>query len=113
MSTLFGQLTQLQQFDLGTNACSGQVPSSFAKLTALRVLGLGTNKLSGEIDSQFSHLTSIQKFALHNNDFNGREEQKPTKFLTNRPAWEPRGRTGNGRCCAGRCTGELTKSGKT
>ena len=43
----------------------------------------------------------------------GREEQKPTKFLTNRPAWEPRGRTRNGRRCAGRCTGELTKSGKT
>ena len=43
----------------------------------------------------------------------GREEQKPTKFLTNRPAWVPRGRTGNGRCCAGRCTGVLTKSGKT
>ena len=29
------------------------------------------------------------------------------------PAWTPRGRTGNGRCKAGKCTGSLTSSGKT
>ena len=43
----------------------------------------------------------------------GREEQKPTKFLTNRPEWEPKRRTGNGRCCARKCKGWLTRSGKT
>jgi hypothetical protein len=34
----------------------------------------------------------------------GRREKKPTKVTTNRPAWIPKGRTGNGRCKAGRCT---------
>ena len=43
----------------------------------------------------------------------GREEKKPTKFLTNRPEWKPKGRTGDGRCCAGKCTGTLTAAGKT
>ena len=43
----------------------------------------------------------------------GRREKKPTKILTNRPAWIPRGRTGNGRCKAGKCTGWLTSSGQT
>jgi len=43
----------------------------------------------------------------------GREGQKPAKFLTNRPAWGTKRRTWNGRCCAGKCTGRLMKSGKT
>ena len=43
----------------------------------------------------------------------GRREKKPTKIMTNRPAWTPKGRTGNGRCRAGRCTGRLTPSGQT
>ena len=43
----------------------------------------------------------------------GRREQKPTKFLTNRKAWVPKGRTGNGRCKAGKCTGERQRSGRT
>ena len=43
----------------------------------------------------------------------GRREKKPTKILTNRPAWIPKGRTGNGRCKAGKCTGWLTSSGQT
>ena len=43
----------------------------------------------------------------------GRREKKPTKVTTNRPAWIPKGRTGNGRCKAGRCTGWLTPSGET
>ena len=43
----------------------------------------------------------------------GRREKKPTKILTNRPAWTPKGRTGNGRCKAGKCTGSLTSSGRT
>ena len=43
----------------------------------------------------------------------GRREKKPTKIMTNRPAWIPRGRTGNGRCRAGKCTGWLTPSGQT
>lgn len=43
----------------------------------------------------------------------GRREQKPTKILTNRKAWIPRGRTGNGRCQAGKCTGKKTRSGRT
>ena len=43
----------------------------------------------------------------------GRREKKPTKILTNRPAWIPRGRTGNGRCKAGDCTGSLMSSGQT
>ena len=43
----------------------------------------------------------------------GRREQKPTKVLTNRKAWIPRGRTSNGRCQAGKCTGRKTKSGRT
>ena len=43
----------------------------------------------------------------------GRREKKPTKILTNRPAWIPRDRTGNGRCKAGKCTGWLTSSGQT
>ena len=34
----------------------------------------------------------------------GRREKKPTKIMTNRPAWVPRGRTGNGRCKAQRRT---------
>ena len=37
----------------------------------------------------------------------GREEQKPAKVLTNRPAWGTKRRTWNGRCCAGKCTGRL------
>ena len=43
----------------------------------------------------------------------GREEQKPTVILTNRKDWTPRGRTGNGRCKAGSCTGLRTQAGKT
>ena len=43
----------------------------------------------------------------------GREEQKPTVILTNRKDWTPRGRTGNGRCKAGSCTGSRTRSGRT
>ena len=43
----------------------------------------------------------------------GRREKKPTKILTNRPAWIPKGRTENGRCKAGKCTGWLTSSGQT
>jgi hypothetical protein len=43
----------------------------------------------------------------------GRREKKPTKILTNRTAWNPKCRTGNGRCRAGKCTGRLTGGGKT
>ena len=43
----------------------------------------------------------------------GHREKKPTEALTNRPAWIPRGRAGNGRCKAGKCTGWLTSSGHT
>ena len=43
----------------------------------------------------------------------GRREKKSTNILTNRPAWVPKGRTGNGRCKAGKCTGWLTSSGQT
>ena len=43
----------------------------------------------------------------------GRGEKKPTKILTNRPAWVPKGRTENGRCKTGKCTGWLTSSGQT
>ena len=43
----------------------------------------------------------------------GRREKKPTKIMTNRPAWVPKGRTWNGRCKAGKCTGWLTSSGQT
>ena len=42
-----------------------------------------------------------------------RREKKPTKRLTNRPAWILKGRTGNGRCRAEKCTGWLTSSGQT
>ena len=40
-------------------------------------------------------------------------EQKPAKTMTNRPQWVPKGRTGNGRCKAGGCTGWLTLAGET
>ena len=43
----------------------------------------------------------------------GRREKKPTKIMTNRSSWHPKGRTGDGRCKAGRCTGWLTSSGQT
>jgi hypothetical protein len=43
----------------------------------------------------------------------GRREQKPTKIMTNKPKWVPKGRTGNGRCKAGVCTGWLVPSGET
>ena len=73
-------------------------------------------------DSELWSLPEVLKILKRNKDWvirevdrcaYGREEQKPTKFLTNRPEWEPKGRTGNGRCCAGKCTGRLTRSGKT
>ena len=73
-------------------------------------------------DSELWSLPEVLKILRRNRDWvirevdrcaYGREEQKPTKFLTNRPEWEPKGRTGNGRCCAGKCTGRLTRSGKT
>ena len=35
----------------------------------------------------------------------GRRSQKPTCILTNLHRWEPRGRTGNGRCQVGKCGG--------
>ena len=43
----------------------------------------------------------------------GWREKKPSKIMTSRPAWVPEGRTGNGRCKAGKCTGWLTPSGQT
>ena len=43
----------------------------------------------------------------------GRREKKPTKIMTNRSSWHPKGRTGDGRCKAGKCTGWLTSSGQT
>jgi hypothetical protein len=43
----------------------------------------------------------------------GWREKNPTKIMTNRPVWVPKGRTGNGRCRAGKCTGWLTPSGQT
>lgn len=43
----------------------------------------------------------------------GREEKKPTKIMTNSSKWRPKGRTGNGRCCAGKCTGWRVPSGQT
>ena len=43
----------------------------------------------------------------------GRREKKPTRILTNRTAWVPKGRTGDGRCRAGQCTGTLTNGGQT
>jgi hypothetical protein len=43
----------------------------------------------------------------------GREEQKPTGILTNLSKWQPKGRTGTGKCKAGKCTGWRTPSGKT
>ena len=43
----------------------------------------------------------------------GRDEKKPTRYLTNIESWDPKGRTGNGRCKAGACTGKITSSGRT
>ena len=39
----------------------------------------------------------------------GWREKKPTKIMTTRPAWIPKGRTCNGRCKAGRCTNSKEK----
>lgn len=78
--------------------------------------------LENPADSELWNLPEVLEILQRNKDWvirevdrcaYGREEQKPTKFLTNRPAWNPKGRTGNGRCCAGKCTGSLTESGKT
>ena len=78
--------------------------------------------VEGSADYELWPLPGVLKILQRNKDWAirgvnrcacGREEQKPTKFLTNRPAWEPKGRTGNGRCCAGKSTGRLTRSGKT
>jgi hypothetical protein len=78
--------------------------------------------LENPSNSELWELLEVLEILLHNPQWvireidrcaYGRREKKPTKILTNRPAWVPKGRTGNGRCKAGKCTGWLTSSGQT
>jgi hypothetical protein len=73
-------------------------------------------------DSELWQLEATRQAMQRNRDWRllridrcayGREEQKPTGILTNLRNWRPKGRTGNGQCKAGKCTGWKTATGKT
>ena len=66
-----GNLTNLQELDLGPNQLSGSIPAELGNLTNLQQLDLGSNQLSGSIPAELGNLTNLQQLGLYYNQLSG------------------------------------------
>ena len=66
-----GSLSVLETLNVGHNAFTGHIPSTFGLLGSLEHLNLSYNLLSSSIPSQLGSLSSVQKIFLENNLLSG------------------------------------------
>ena len=66
-----GNLTHLQQLNLGGNRLIGAIPAELGNLTGLRKLYLYSNELSGTIPAELGNLTGLQGLSLQDNQLTG------------------------------------------
>ena len=71
MPPQLGNLTSLEELNLGWNALSGQIPPELGNLAKLRRLDLGTNNLSGPIPPELGNLASLERMDLAWNNLSG------------------------------------------
>ena len=66
-----GNLTNLQDLNLGSNRLSGTIPAELGNVTHLESLMLLSNQLSGPIPTRLGNLTSLTFLALSSNQLSG------------------------------------------
>ncbi|CAA7032519.1 unnamed protein product [Microthlaspi erraticum] len=67
----FGNLKQLNVFDLSANRLSGAIPRTLSRMTSLEVLDLSYNNLYGPIWEEFGNLKQLNVFDLSANRLSG------------------------------------------
>ena len=66
-----GNLTNLQELDLGSNSLDEGIPAELGNLTNLQELDLGHNSLTGEIPAELGNLTYLQELDIGYNSLTG------------------------------------------
>ena len=69
--TELGDLTNLQDLDLGGNRLTGEIPRELGNLTNLQDLDLGGNRLTGEIPRELGNLANLKSLVLRYNRLTG------------------------------------------
>ena len=66
-----GNLSNLQQLDLGTNHLNGPIPAALGGLADLTDLELADNNLTGPVLAELSRLANLESLGLGGNEFTG------------------------------------------
>ena len=66
-----GDLTNLQELDLGSNELTGLLPSELGNLANLQQLDLGSNELTGPLPPELGELAELQELDLFHNQLTG------------------------------------------
>ena len=66
-----GQLSNLKYFNIGGNAFSGTIPTTFGLLKDLKVLDVSNNYLDSTIPIELSYCTNLQRLIVHENKMFG------------------------------------------
>ena len=69
--TELGNLSQLDNLNLGSNRLTGPIPSELGNLSQLDNLNLGSNRLTGPIPSELSNLSKLAVLNLGGNELAG------------------------------------------
>ncbi len=72
----FGDLTELQELNLGQTLIGGTLPKSMSKLTKLTELNLENNPLEGEFPEFIYGLTELKFLSLNRTNFSGGIDKK-------------------------------------
>ena len=66
-----GNLTRLQELNLGVNRLTGEIPPELGRLTWLTTLDLNSNRLTGEIPPELGSIPYLRELHLGNNALTG------------------------------------------
>ena len=66
-----GELTVLEELDLGDNRLTGEIPPEIGVLTNLKELDVGDNRLTGEVPPDLWGLSNLVELRLNGNELTG------------------------------------------
>ncbi|XP_039138821.1 putative receptor-like protein kinase At3g47110 [Dioscorea cayenensis subsp. rotundata] len=71
LSPYLGNLSYLQELNLGNNFLQGEIPQELGKLNLLRILNVTDNHFGGQIPSNISNCKALTHLDLGNNELQG------------------------------------------